>query len=267
MKRARPLTPAQFIAGLPVFRAAEVEAWYRETKRRPAAARRMLGWHVAQGRLQVVRRGVYAQRDPGLHDPFVVASCLTDDAVVAYDGALALHGVAGAPYRTTYLTARRTSVLRWNDCIFQPVREPIATRRIETVTILGREVRVTTLEQSLVDCLTRPDRAPEPAELAWAFPEARSRVEVALLIRLAVETSSPLVVSRLAFCLSCGGGAVTPAQEATLVRRGLQRPDYFHRAWRTKQDELVSRWNLIVPPALKALLGRAPPVPPSGLGW
>lgn len=71
------------------------------------------------------------------------------------------------------------------------------------------------------------------------------------MVQHALTHDSPLVVSRLGFMLSCTRGQDLPTAARTkLEAHMLQRPDYFRRSRRTKQDSLLPRWNLILSPAL-----------------
>jgi hypothetical protein len=59
----------------------------------------LLRYHVAQGHLVSLRRGLYARVGP--LDPWLLGSRLTADAVLAYDGALSFHGLTGLEHPTS----------------------------------------------------------------------------------------------------------------------------------------------------------------------
>ena len=71
----------------------------------------VLKQHVAAGRLLHLRRGLHAvvprDPDPASHpvDPYLVATQLADDAVVAYHAALQFHGKAYSVCRATSMPA------------------------------------------------------------------------------------------------------------------------------------------------------------------
>ena len=117
----REPSPADFISQHPVFRIEEAEAWYRELHRGGLEqARRAIRYHLSTGRLRRLRRDVYVERT--CIDPWLVASRLATDVIIAFDGALPLHGLAGNPYNLTYVTQQRGAAICFHDTILQPVR-------------------------------------------------------------------------------------------------------------------------------------------------
>jgi len=99
MKARQKVTPTGFFARNPVFRYDEFVAAHagRGGRSRQTTAS-VLKQHVAAGTLLHLRRGLYATvprgADPQRHqvDPYLVATKLVDDAIVAYHAALRFHG-------------------------------------------------------------------------------------------------------------------------------------------------------------------------------
>jgi predicted transcriptional regulator of viral defense system len=153
----REPSPADFISQHPVFRIEEAEAWYRELHRGGLEqARRTIRYHLSTGRLRRLRRDVYVERT--CIDPWLVASRLATDVIIAFDGALPLHGLAGNPYNLTYVTQQRGAAICFHDTILQPVRlaRDAAWRsfHFDSVTVerSGFTLRTTKLERTFVDC-------------------------------------------------------------------------------------------------------------------
>src|SRR5258706_1624697 len=123
------MKPTDFFARHPVFRFEEFrEAHQSKGTRSSEATRSVLKQHVAAGNLINVRRGLYARvpetADAATFrvDPYLVASCLAEDAVIAYHSALQLLGKAHSQSeRLTYLSGRRAKPFTFQDTEFAPV--------------------------------------------------------------------------------------------------------------------------------------------------
>src|SRR4029077_2353191 len=111
----RTMTPKAFFSQHPVFRYDEfVSAHQIGGQRSPHTTLAVLKQHVAAGRLLNIRRGIYARVPEGENldrfqvDPYLIASRLSKDAVIAYHSALKFLGKAhSVSSRLTYLTERR----------------------------------------------------------------------------------------------------------------------------------------------------------------
>ncbi len=245
-------SPLDFIARHEVFTLAEYRAAYRSLGRNPAGAHDNLAYHVRVGNLLPLRRGLYAR--PGGVDHLVLASKLTDDGIISHEGALAFHGLVHVEHQVSFLTRRRIAEFHFNEVIFKPMT--VKPRRYARHAFTTEErgattLRVSTIEQALVDCLDDLDRAPRTAvELLATFRESRERVKVHHLIAAATERSSPLLVSRVGYFLQRTHPELADAELRALERKALPAPDYFVRKDRRSTDQLVSRWNLIVPRSL-----------------
>jgi predicted transcriptional regulator of viral defense system len=98
----------------PVFTHREFVSAHTATDRSANTSNTLLRKHVAAGRILRVRRGLYAVVPRGADpksapvDPYLVATALADDAVVAYHAALQFHGkVYSVSRRFHYLTSAR----------------------------------------------------------------------------------------------------------------------------------------------------------------
>ena len=91
----------------------------------------LLAYHVRKNHLLRLRRGLYPAIDPEAAprtqplDPFVVASKLAKDAVLAYHTALEFHGKAYSVHeRFTYLTGSAAKPFRFRSQVFRAVPFP-----------------------------------------------------------------------------------------------------------------------------------------------
>lgn len=247
-----PLSPLDFILQNPVFRLEEFVAAYGKTRRSSERAGDALAYHVKEGRLLNVRRGLYVQAG-GFVDPWLIASKLADEVVISHDGALSFHGVTGLGHRVSFMTRSRTSVVRFNEVIYQPLR--VSKRSIlmgEAFERCGHELLVTPLSTTFVDCLASLDRSPPPVELLELFKRSMGGLDPTRMISHALRSKSPLVVSRLAFFLTCARCDLETSDVQRLNGHGVKVPTYFQRSARTEDDSLIPRWNLIVSPELRS---------------
>ncbi|MDR1016257.1 MAG: hypothetical protein LBL67_02140 [Coriobacteriales bacterium] len=116
---------------------------------------------VGAKKIDRVRRGLYVSKT-GKHldanaDPFEIISTLASDAVLSYHAALVAHGVAHNIF--SEYCFRTTSVFtpfQYRGVRYRPL--PL-NKRVRTQTVRGKAFGaavVTTREQTIVDCLSRP---------------------------------------------------------------------------------------------------------------
>jgi predicted transcriptional regulator of viral defense system len=132
----------------------------------------LLSYHIKEGHVIRVTRGLFASvpaaTDCGQApvDVYLLASRMTEDAVLAYHTALEFHGKGHSVHeRFLYSTAyrRKTSQIRFRGYEFQGVLFSKALRDkgqefygVRNADRAGMSVRVTTLERTLVDLMDRP---------------------------------------------------------------------------------------------------------------
>src|SRR5688500_2214731 len=132
------MKPTDFFARHPVFRFEEFRAAHQSAGRRsPQTTGSVLKQHVAAGNLLNVRRGLYARVPDGATaatfrvDPYLLASRLSEDAVIAYHAALQLLGKAHSQSRRlTYRSRRRAKPFVFQDTEFVPVLAPVLSRKL-----------------------------------------------------------------------------------------------------------------------------------------
>jgi predicted transcriptional regulator of viral defense system len=253
--------PKAFFALHAVFRLEEFRTAHLASGRRSAATTAaVLKQHVAAGHLVNVRRGLYAVVPPAADaatfrvDPFLLASRLTDDSVIAYHAALQLLGVAHSlSNRITYLTRHRAKPFRFQDLEFVPVLVPAAVRErkdlgggIREERRQGLVVRVTGHERTLVDVFDAPELGGGWEEI-WRSLEAIEFVDLDFVVDYVVRLGSALTIARVGFFLEQHRDAllVEDRHIEALQARAPNQPSYLER--RIRGGKLVPRWNLIVP--------------------
>jgi predicted transcriptional regulator of viral defense system len=162
----------EFLSQHDVFTVEELDLFLSEKgSGKPSTRKALLTYYRKQGRIVPVRRGLYAVipfgslPDSSPVDPYLLTAKITKDAVLAYHTALEFYGKAYSVYtRLHYLTTRRSLPVRFRSYEIRGVLVPRSLRAkgMEMFGIArhkrsGAELRVTSLERTLVDVLDRPE--------------------------------------------------------------------------------------------------------------
>jgi predicted transcriptional regulator of viral defense system len=261
MESDQRVKPAEFFARHPVFRYDEfVAAHSGRGGRSRQTTTSVLKQHVAAGTLLHLRRGLYATvprgADPQSHqvDPYLVATKLAGDAVVAYHAALQFHGKAYSLWnRLHYMTRARQRRFAFRDIEFVPVQAPVALRDRSD---LGGEyaehrhaggiARVATLERTLVDVLDVPERSGGWEEV-WRSLEMVEYFDLDAVFAYTRVLGSALTAGRVGFFLDAHREPlmVEPHYLEALRELAPAQPRYLDA--RHERGKLVTRWNLVVP--------------------
>lgn len=261
------MKPTVFFARHAVFRFEEFRAEHvARGDRSPETTASVLKQHVAAGNLINVRRGLYARVTAGADaatfrvDPFLLASRLSDDAVIAYHSALQLLGKAHSlSRRITYLTRHRAKPFEFQDTRFVPVLVPALLRKLPDLgggvreeTRQGLRVRVTGYERTFVDVLDAPEYGGGWEEI-WRSLESIEFVDLDFVVDYALRLGSALTVARVGFYLEQHADEllVEDRHIEALRAHAPTQPSYFERRHR-KGGKLYPRWNLIVPENVSA---------------
>lgn len=248
-----------FFEGAPVFTTDE----FRNAgvgSRSPLTARNLLAHHAARGRILRIRRGLYATVPRGVRpealnvDPYLVATKMASDAVVAYHAALQFHGRAHSiSSRFTYLTARRLRGRRFREADFVPVLCPAPLRMLRDFgggvldrPHAGGRVRVTSLERTLVDVLDQPKHGGGWEE-TWRSLESVEFFDLDAVVEFALKLDAPLTAARVGFFLDQHRESLMVEERhlAPLRAHRPAQPLYLER--RREPGKLVRAWNLVVP--------------------
>jgi predicted transcriptional regulator of viral defense system len=228
------------------------------------SAEALLAYHTRAGHLLRPRRGLYAVVPVGMSpdatpvDPYLLATRMTDDAVLAYHTALDVHGTAySAHERVVFVTTHATRPWSFRSLEFRPVRTPRALLekgavdvQVTVVDRAGLDVRVTTLERALVDVLDRPDLGGGWEEV-WRSLEAVSVFDLGAVAEYALLLDNSTTTAKVGFFLEQHRQTLD-VEEHHLQRLRAQRPRQPHYVDRHDSGENVflRDWNLVVPAAL-----------------
>jgi len=261
MSHAQQTKPTEFFARHPVFRHDEFVAVHSGSGRRSRhTSASVLKQHVAAGNLLHLRRGLYATVPPGTSpdearvDPYLVATKLAPDAVVAYHAALQFHGRTYSVWRRFHwLTRSRLRRFVFRDVEFVPVQAPAAVRSLPELgggvvehRYAGGLARVATLERTLVDTLDAPRRCGGWEE-SWRSLEAVEFFDLDAIIEYSERLGSALTAARVGFFLEQHREQLMVEDFHLEALRKLAplQPRYIDSS--REPGKLVNDWNLVVP--------------------
>ena len=253
----------EFFARYPVFRIEEIAqflASYGSTN--PSTRKALMAHHQEAGRILRVRRGLYATVPTGTPvdafsvDPYLLAGRMTDDSILAYHTALEARGKAYTIYEQfTYLTKRSPG----KPFIFQGVsyrgvshsrtlsRSGQEELYVEVMDRSGLDIKVASLERSMVDVLDRPNLSGSWEEI-WRSLESVEFFDLLKIVTYATALENATTVAKVGFYLEQHKDPLMVSQNLLDQLKKL-RPKSPHYMIRGDRDpaRLVSNWNLIVP--------------------
>lgn len=249
----------------PVFTVPELDRFLSKAGTVNKATRKaLLAYHRQQGRIHPVRRGLYAVIPSGAStdtfpvDPYLLGSKLTRDAVLGYHTALEFHGKAYSVFERFYYLAGRPSLpVRFRSYEFQSVLFPKRLQKkkkelfsVELAERNGLDVRVTSLERTMVDILDRPDLGGSWEEI-WRSLESIEFFDLDIVVQYTLLLENATTIAKVGYFLEDHRESLMVEESHLEPLRKLlpKKPHYLDRTHR-KGGRLVSGWNLIVPAAV-----------------
>jgi len=222
----------------------------------------ILSYHLREGHLIRVRRGLYAVVPHGSDpescpvDPYLVAAKSAKDTVLAYHTALELHGKAHSiferyffqsnkPVRPTTFRTYRFECSLFPKALRDKNREHFATTTIERS---GVEIRVASLERTLVDLHDRPDLGGGWEEI-WRSLESVEYFDLDLVVEYVRLLDNATTAAKVGYYLQRHAESLMVEERHLNPLREL-RPKQPHYLQRGKSGKLVNDWNLVVPTSL-----------------
>lgn len=255
------MNPNEFFSRHAVFTTADLAGVLRGS----AASRdSLLAYHEKRGHLLRVRRGVYVTVPPGTApektavDSYALTGKLAPDAVLGYHTALAFFGKAYSVFnRFTYLTATSARPFFFREMEFRPVHFPKALAKarrtlwdVKTAERSGVDLRVTSLERTMVDVLDRPDVSGGWEE-SWRSLASVEFFDLDRVVEYALLLNSATVAAKVGLFLSQHREKlmVEESHLARLRKRKPRSPHYLESSHggRKPDNKLISEWNLVVP--------------------
>ncbi len=221
----------------------------------------LLTHYINKGRLVRVRRGIYSVVPFGQTpetvrpDPFLLASRMTPDSVLAYHTAMEFHGRAYSAFQEfTYFTCTTTRSAEFRGSTFRGAvfAKPLLQKSqecfgVETAERSGLEVRVTSLERTLVDVLDRPAISGGWEEI-WRSLESVEYFDLEQVTEYALLLDNATTVAKVGLYLEQHAEQLM-VEESSLARLQAHVPKTAHYLERSTREPsgLAGRWKLIVP--------------------
>lgn len=266
MEANQQVKPTDFFARHPVFRYDEfVAAHAGPGRRRRQTSASVLKQHVASGSLVHIRRGLYASVPRGVApeslevDPYLLATKLAEDAVVAYHAALQFHGKAYSVWnRFHYLTRARQRRFAFRNLEFVPVQARAVLRSRPDLgggtgehRHAGGLARATTLDRTLVDILDAPDRSGGWEEV-WRSLEMVEFFDLDVVLDYTRMLGSALTAARVGFFLEQNRESLMVEERHLESLRDLAPAQPRYLDARREPGKLARNWNLVVPERILA---------------
>ncbi len=227
----------------------------------PNTRKSLLTYYRKQGRIIPIRRGLYATVSAGGDprsspvDPYLVAAKMTPDAVIAYHSALEFHGKAYSVHtRLHYVSASISMPLnfRGHEFIRTPVPPALRAKGKGMFGVMRRnrsgvDLRVTSLERTLVDVLDRPDLTGSWEEI-WRSLESIEFFDLDQVITYVLLLENATTAAKVGFFLD-QHKEVLMVEDVHLELLRKHRPRQPHYYVRGKRDDCrwVTDWNLMIP--------------------
>ncbi len=251
-----------FLSQHDVFTVEELDLFLsKEGSGKPNTRKALLTYYRKQGRIIPVRRGLYAvvpfgsSPDSSPVDIYLLAAKMAPDAVLGYHTALEFHGKAYSVYnRLHYLTTRRSLPVKFRSFEIRRVSVPqsLRVKGQEMFGVVrhkrsGSELRVTSLERTLVDVLDRPDLTGSWEEI-WRSLESVEFFDIEQIVEYVLLLENATTAAKVGFFL---GQHKEPLMVDDVHLQPLRKlrprqPHYLMRGKR-KGGRWVKEWNLMVP--------------------
>lgn len=253
---------AEFFRKHPVFTGEEITNYLSSCGKVGSRTKEsLLAYHRKTGSIVSIRRGLYAVVPPGARsasysvDPFLVAAKLTRDAVLSYHTALDFHGHAySVQEHFIYTASRPLSPVTFRTYIFRGARFPESLRRVnrENFGVIrmdrsGMEVKVTSLERTMVDVLNRPELSGDWEEI-WRSLESVEFFNLDKVVEYALLLGNATTAAKVGFFLEQHREPLMVEEKHLKPLHDLRprQPHYLERGKR-KSGRLLSEWNLVIP--------------------
>ena len=251
-----------FLSQHNVFTVEELDHFLKEKgSGKPNTRKALLTYYRKKSRIVPIRRGLYAvvpfgsSPDSCPVDMYLVASKMTEDAVIGYHTALEFHGKAYSVYnRLHYLSARRSLPVMFRNYEFirVSVPQPLLAKGKEMFGVLrqkrsGSELRVTGLERTLVDVLDRPYLTGIWEEI-WRSLESVEFFDIEQVIEYVLLLGNSTTAAKVGFFLDQHKEELmlNDVHLKPLQQLRPRQPHYLKRG-RRRGGRWVKKWNLMVP--------------------
>ena len=251
-----------FLSQHDVFTVEELDLFLsKEGSGKPNTRKALLTYYRKQGRIIPVRRGLYAvvpfgsSPDSSPVDIYLLAAKMAPDAVLGYHTALEFHGKAYSVYnRLHYLSTRRSLPIKFRSFEIRRVSVPqsLRVKGQEMFGVVrhkrsGSELRVTSLERTLVDVLDRPDLTGSWEEI-WRSLESVEFFDIEQIVEYVLLLENATTAAKVGFFLEQHKESLMVDDvDLQLLRKLRPRQPHYLMRGKRKGGRWVKEWNLMVP--------------------
>lgn len=250
-----------FFKNHPVFTIEEFRACHANGESKGLrAAESLLAYYHKTGKLQHLKRGLFAVVPPGesavefTPDPFLVAARMNADAVLVHHTALEFHGRAYSVFsHFTYQTSAAVRPLAFRNWRFRAVPVPASLSRgnhadfgVISAERNGMAVKVASLERTMVDVMDC-SRYSGSWEEIWRSLEAVEFFDLEQVLEYVKLLSNATTAAKVGFFLEQNKDRLMVDDKyiEALQKLRPRQPHYLDRKQRS--GRLLNAWNLIVP--------------------
>lgn len=254
----RKSTTAAFFSEHPVFNSEEFDESF--AGKGPRANQTLLGYHVEAGNILRIRRGLFAVVPPSANantffvDPFLIASKIAPDSVISHHSALRFHGLAQSIRRIVTFTSKHKDIksFEFQGSTFEAVLTARAlivsgneNSQVQQFSHQGGQIKVTTIERTVVDCIDRFEIAGGLEEVLRSCTNLLGIDDVELL-KYILLLNNRSTIAKVGFLMEKLDLFYKPSTYEILRENLPKSPAYLFR--KVRHGVLIKRWNLIVPP-------------------
>lgn len=250
-----------FLKKHPLFHHRELVAYMQDTGHfSPNTLKASLQYHLSKKHLVRIRRGYYLVSNsylpsvPVEDDYLLIAGRMASDAVLSYHTAMEFHALAYSVGSILYFNSNdRIGHLTCASGQYQQLFHPktLIPNKIYMETMLhdrmGMDIRVTSIERTLVDSLHRPELSGGWEEI-WRSFESINFLDIDRVIKYALQLCNATTIAKLGFFLEQHHKqfSVTEKQLNHLEKYRPKSRHYMERGYKGANKNMP-RWNLIVP--------------------
>lgn len=249
-----------FFVDHPVFRHEELVDYIKQQGTYNAnTLKALLQYHQAKGHISRIRRGYYTvtsilKSRSVINDPFLIASRVTQDAVLAYHSALAFYGLAYSLSSDFYFFSYKfIQPFEFMQATYHCVAHPKALlpKKIMLETKIhdrqGLDIKVTTIERSFVDCLNKPQFSGGWEEI-WRAGEMLNFLDIDRMINYVLLLNNATTTAKTGFFLEQHQEQFNVnTTQLKLLEKNIPKSKHYMARDISKEYKYLKRWNLIIP--------------------